>query len=167
MHQLLQKIALFIAVVSMNAVADVHIRDGYVREMPPGQQNTAAFMQLHNSSDKQVVIVRAESSRAASVELHQHIHANGMMRMQAVPSITIPAKGEFVFESGGHHVMLLGVTPTLKAGETVNLVFVTDAGVRIAADLPVKAIVAAQPKEHSAHDQHKGHAMPEDHHNHH
>jgi copper(I)-binding protein len=159
MKQFMQKIVVLFAMVSLQSFADVQIRDGYVREMPPGQQNTAAFMHVLNSGDKPVVIVRAESSRAASVELHQHIHANGMMRMQAVPSITIPAKGEFVFKSGDYHVMLLGVTPAVKAGETVVLVFVMDDGARIAVDLPVKPITAAKPAAaaDSAHSEHAGH----------
>jgi hypothetical protein len=157
MKQLVQKILFLSALVSLQVVADVQVSDGYVREMPPGQQNTAAFMTLKNTADKPVMIVRAESTRAASVELHQHIHANGMMRMQAVPSVTVPAKGEFIFKSGGYHVMLLGVSPALKSGEKVNLVFVTDSGERIAADLPVKPIVAATPAVDSAHEDHHGH----------
>lgn len=166
--QYLQTIVCLLAMNSLpvfadNPAADLHVRDAYVREMPPGQQNTAAFMHLQNTGNKPVVIVRAESARASTVELHRHSHANGVMRMEAVPSITVPASGEFVFKSGQYHVMLLGVKPPVKAGETVPLVFITETGERIASNLPVKPIVAAQPSV----DEHKGHDRHQDHHAHH
>jgi copper(I)-binding protein len=129
---------------SVQAQPLLQATDGYVREMPPGQMNTAAFMHLLNSGKTAVEIVAAESPLAGSVELHRHSHADGMMRMEAVKSITVPAGGEFVFKSGDYHVMIMGLKQSLKAGENFPLVFITATGVRIELTLPVKPIVAAQ-----------------------
>lgn len=128
--------------VSLPAAATVDEVDGYVREMPPGQMNTAAFMRLQNTGDKPVEIVGAESPLANSIELHRHTHANGMMRMEKVTSITIPAGGEFVFKSGDYHVMIMMVKQPLRVDDKFPLVFVTAAGERIELSLPVKPIVA-------------------------
>lgn len=127
---------------SLYAAATIDVADGYVREMPPGQMNTAAFMRLQNAGDKPVEIVSAESPLANSVELHRHTHANGMMRMEKVRSITVPAGGEFVFKSGDYHVMIMMVKQPLRVEDKFPLVFITSSGERIELSLPVKPIVA-------------------------
>jgi copper(I)-binding protein len=156
--KLLQAIGALFFLASVAQASGLQVRDGYVREMPPGQLNTAAFMRLQNNSDKPVEIIAAESDRASTVELHRHVHAGGMMRMEPVAKITVPAQGEFVFKSGEYHVMLLGVKQPAKAGESFPLLFITQSGARIAAQLPVRPIVVTQPLDtHQGHEKHTGH----------
>lgn len=75
------------------ALAKVDAVDGYVRLLPPGSPNTAAFMVLRNDGDKPVKLVAGTSPEAGRVELHTHLHENGVMKMRQVESIEIPAKG--------------------------------------------------------------------------
>ena len=75
------------------ALAKVEAVDGYVRLLPPGSPNTAAFLVLKNDADKPVKLVAAASPEVGRAELHTHLHENGGMRMRQVESIAIPAKG--------------------------------------------------------------------------
>lgn len=80
------------------ALAKVEAVDGYVRLLPPGSPNTAAFMVLKNDADQPVKLVAAASAAAGRAELHTHLHENGVMKMRQVENIEIPAKGEAVLK---------------------------------------------------------------------
>ena len=64
------------------ALAKVEAVDGYVRLLPPGSPNTAAFMVLKNDGDKPVALTAVASPDAGRAELHTHLHENGVMKMR-------------------------------------------------------------------------------------
>lgn len=100
--------------------ADVEVIDPYVRAVPPGAPATAAFMQLKDNGDN-VALVKAHSDVAESVELHTHIHDNGVMRMRPIEKLDLK-KGETVaLQPGGHHIMLIGLTRPIKDGDKVAI----------------------------------------------
>lgn len=99
----------------------VSIEDAYVRHMPPTQSVTGAFMMLKNGSGQDAALVSAESDVSEKVELHTHIHDNGMMRMRQVERIDIPAHGETALKPGGFHIMLIGLKQPLEMGQMVSI----------------------------------------------
>lgn len=108
----------------------VSVEDPYVRAVPPGQKNTGAFMLLKNQDSQARSIVSAESDAAEVVELHTHIHENGMMKMRQIDSIDIPASGETVLKPGGLHVMLIGLKQPIVPDEPVEITLVYANGER-------------------------------------
>ena len=121
------------------ALAKVEAVDGYVRLLPPGSPNTAAFMVLKNDADKPVTLTAAASPDAGRAELHTHLHENGVMRMRQVESIAIPAKGEVALKPGSFHVMLFEVRE-LSQGTPFPLTLTMDDGQTLELNLPVKPI---------------------------
>ena len=119
----------------------LEVRDGYVREMPPGQTTSAAFMQLVNSSDKPIGIVAATSDGAGSAEIHQSSQSGGTMQMRKVPRLEVPARGAVVLAPGGYHLMLINLKRSARAGEQVNITLFDDQGKFYSAKLPVVKIV--------------------------
>lgn len=99
----------------------VNVADPYVRMVPPGAKATAAFMVLKNAGDKDAKLVKVESAAAKTVELHNHINDNGVMRMRQVAAIDVKAKGEAALKPGGYHVMLIDPTAALKEGDKVGI----------------------------------------------
>jgi len=99
----------------------ITVSDPYVREVPPGQQISASFMTIKNDNAHAVALVKASSAVAKTVELHEHVHENGMMKMRPVPKIIIPAKGVTPLKPGGYHVMLIGLYRKIKAGDKVKI----------------------------------------------
>ncbi len=119
--------------------ADVEVIDPYVRAVPPGAPATAAFMGLKSDSDD-VALVKASSDVARSVELHTHIHDNGVMRMRPVDKIELK-KGETVtLQPGGLHVMLIGLTRPVKPGDSVAIELLFSDGTRQQISAPVRKI---------------------------
>lgn len=110
--------------------AGIIIEDSYVRVVPPGQKNTGAFMTIHNASDKIRRITSAQSNVAKIVELHTHVHEEGMMKMRQIDKIDIPAMGKTVLKPGGLHVMLIGITEAIVEGKPVKITLVFANGER-------------------------------------
>ena len=46
-------------------------------------------------------------------------HAGGVMRMDKVASLAVPANGRLALKPGGAHLMFIGTTAPLKAGTDV------------------------------------------------
>lgn len=135
--------------VSMFALAEVIVESPYVRAVPPGQTNTAAFMQLKNDSAEAISLVSASSSIAENVELHNHISEDGVMKMRQVELISISASGNASLEPGGYHVMLIGLNKEIAAGDMVDLEVKFSDGSSQQLTVPVKKVMA-----HSHHHHH-------------
>lgn len=118
----------------------LQVSGAYVREMPPGQPVTAGFLTLTNSSADPVVIIGAKSSVAERVEMHHHVHRDGMMSMQQVESVEVPARGRFVFSPGDFHLMLIGLHRPLRQGEQIGLELMAENGDVVQVQVPVKRL---------------------------
>ncbi len=132
---------LFCLAFNINVSAEVKVKDGYVRGLPPGQMVTAAFMRLENDGDHEVVITGATSKAAERAEFHAHQHSGGMMSMKRVNSIVVPAKGVFELKPGNHHLMLINLVSFLREGDNVELNLEFKSGERMALTLPVRSVL--------------------------
>lgn len=123
----------------------LQIREGYVREMPPGQSTSAAFMDIANTSDRPVAIVAVTADAAQTAEVHAHSQVDGAMRMELVRRLVVPAHGQVRLAPGGYHLMLINLKHSLHAGESVNVILLDEEGKSYAAHLPVVKMVGTAP----------------------
>jgi periplasmic copper chaperone A len=112
-------VILIFAVLSAPAFAAVTIKDPWIRATTPHQKSTAAFMQLTSSNDAR--LVKAESPVAKSVEIHQMVMKNYVMKMQAVPAIELPAGKSVELKPDGYLVMLVGLKQQIKEGDSIPI----------------------------------------------
>lgn len=103
------------------STGQLHIEHPWSREMPPVAPTAAVYFVVHNNGDQADRLLRLDTPVAGKAELHEHVHADGVMKMQQVPAVEIPAGGEVRFEPMGYHVMLFGVKQQAKAGERFPL----------------------------------------------
>lgn len=127
-----------LALAAGTAAERVVVEGPYVRLLPPGQPNTGAFMTLRNGDDRDHRLVKAESAAAKVVELHEHVHEGGMMKMRPVKAIEIKARGKTVLEPGGLHVMLIDLVRPLKEGENVSFTLTYEDGSSAKLEAPVR-----------------------------
>jgi copper(I)-binding protein len=66
-------------------------------------------------------LLGASSPCCKTVELHTHDMTNGVMRMRKVDAVPLKAKVPTLFQSGGLHLMLIGLKQPLKAGDVVPI----------------------------------------------
>jgi copper(I)-binding protein len=133
--------ALFVASLSSSVFAELVVEDAYVRGLPPGVDNTSAYMTLRNTGNADLQLTGASSPIAASVMLHTTMNHDGMLHMQHVMSANVPAHGELVLESGGLHLMMTGLTQSLAAGTEVQLTLQFADGTMQQLSLPVRSVL--------------------------
>ena len=119
--------------------AQVTVTDPWVRGTVTGQKATGAFMQLKSPAD--AALVAASSPVAKIVEIHEMKMEGGMMKMNAVDKLALPAGKAVDLKPGGYHVMLMDLVKPLKDGDFVplHLTFEDKAGKKQTVD--VKALV--------------------------
>ena len=113
---------------------ELAIRGPWIRPvvLVPGDTvpvNSAAYFVVENGSSEPDRLLEVRSGVARRVELHRSVVEEGMARMRPADSVGVEAGDRTVLEPGGLHVMLMGVTEAISAGDTVELVRVfRDAG---------------------------------------
>jgi copper(I)-binding protein len=135
---------------SMTALAaetDIAVSDAYVRMAPPGTPTTGAFMTIKNLGSADRKLLKADSPAAKTVELHNHINDNGVMKMRPVKEIDIKSQGQAELKPGSYHVMLIDLKQTLNENETIPLTLTFDDGSTKKIDAPVRKPQAVMQKD--------------------
>lgn len=145
--------AILFALNSTVFAGAINIESAYVRHLPPTLPNTGAFMVFVNSSDADIAAIRAESDVAEKVEMHTHIHKDGLMQMREVEKIDIPANGQTALAPGGFHIMLIGLKKPLELGQMVEITVNFDDGSSEKTTAEVKTVMdGMKMKEGMGHD---------------
>jgi hypothetical protein len=117
-------IATILALAATSSLAQVTVKDPWVRATVPQQTATGAFMHLSSPADAK--LVSASSPVAGIVELHEMRMENNVMKMRAIPSIAIPAGKGAELKPGGYHVMLMNLKAQVKEGDAVPITLVVE-----------------------------------------
>lgn len=131
-----------VATSTTAATSSLVATEAYARAVPPGQTNSAVFMQLQNTDRQAHALVKAASPVAKVVELHNHLNDNGVMKMRQVEQIELPAGKTVALKPGSFHIMLIGLKQPLKVGETVELSLSFEDGTSLQLSAPVQEVAA-------------------------
>ena len=126
------------------AAADtLTMTDAWVKANESGM--TGAFGLLENSGTADITVVSAETSAASMIELHETVTNDaGDMVMQEKPDgFVVPAGGSIELAPGGNHIMLMGLTGALTAGDETTFTLTLDDGSSFEFSAPVKDYTGA------------------------
>lgn len=123
----------------------LEIEEPYAPAVIPGQANGTAYMRLLNPGSVPRTLVGAKSDAAAAVELHSHGMQDGMMTMRRVQRIEVPPQSSLTLEPGGLHLMLIGLTRDLAAGDSFELALDLEDGTSVVVRVPVREGPVAEP----------------------
>lgn len=114
------------------------VMDVRARPAPLEGGNGATFMTLLNGLDVPVRFASADSEVAGTIELHETINDNGVMKMEPHPEgFEIPAGGVLQLQPGGKHVMLLGLVQPLQTGDSFDLTLNFEGSDSVTVKVPV------------------------------
>ena len=113
--------------------------DAWVRGTVPSQDTTGAFMTLTSTEDAKLVAVATPIAKIA--EVHQTMNHAGMMHMEAVKSLPLPAGKPVALQPGGYHVMLMGVKGPVKPDSKVPLTLTLEDAKGKRSTVTVEAVV--------------------------
>ena len=118
------------AAPASTAPATLSVDSAWARVSPMVDRAGAAYMVLHNSGLSDDALVAVTSPAAAAVELHETVAdpSSGMMGMQPVASIPVPAGGTTELKPGGYHMMLIDLVAPLVEGTTIELTLTFQSG---------------------------------------
>jgi len=100
-------------------IGNLSIDDVWARTGQPGQVS-AAYMEIKNKggADK---LVAANCDCAQATELHDVKLIDGAMKMVPVAGMDVPANGDVKLKPGAYHIMLIGLSRPLVAGERLPI----------------------------------------------
>ncbi|MBA2936047.1 copper chaperone PCu(A)C [Sphingomonas sp. CGMCC 1.13654] len=80
----------------------------------------AGYLTIHGGPEAERLLA-VESPAAGSTELHESMKMGpgGMTGMQRLDGLDVSANGTVAFAPGGNHVMMFGLSPSLRPGGTV------------------------------------------------
>ena len=116
--------------------AGMEVRQAWSRPAAAGGTG-AGFLVLANPTGKADALVAVESPVARAVEMHRSAMSGGMASMQKAGRIDVPAGGTVTLAPGGYHLMFLGLTRPLKAGDAFPATFTFASGARVKATVKV------------------------------
>jgi copper(I)-binding protein len=92
-------------------------------ELPPNAPTIAAYFVISNAGPDADRLTGVDSPVAGVAQLHEHVNKDGLMKMQQVQTVDIPAGGELKFAPMAYHVMLLDLRDRskLKDGQSFPL----------------------------------------------
>jgi hypothetical protein len=124
---------------------ELQIEHPWSRAMPPVAPTAAAYFVVHNHGSEADRLLGVQTPLAAKAELHEHLHADGLMKMQQVQTVEIPAGGEVQFAPMAYHVMLFGLQRQMQDGERFPLTLRFEK----AGKVEVEVAVQREPQEQS------------------
>ena len=110
------------------ALAELEISNPRVKNLPPSVPVRAGYMTLHNPESKAVSIVSLNSDAFGSIEIHQTIAQDGMMRMERVPTLTIEPDSTVQLAPGGLHLMMMNPVEPTRIGDRLEILILFDDG---------------------------------------
>ncbi|MEV8532337.1 copper chaperone PCu(A)C [Streptomyces sp. NPDC051211] len=84
---------------------------------PVNDKMAGGFMVIKNGSGTADKLTAVTSPLSDDVQIHETKN----QKMQQVPSLDVPAKGELKLERGGSHVMFMGLKNKPKVGDKITI----------------------------------------------
>ena len=123
--------------------------EGWVKAADSGM--SAAFGDLNNGTDKDVTLVEVSSPVSKTIELHETIpQDDGSMAMQEKSGgFSVSANFHHHFAPGEDHLMLMGLSEPIKAGDEVPFTLTFDDGTTLEIMLVAKSFAGGDEKYHT------------------
>jgi copper(I)-binding protein len=129
----------------------VAISGAWVRALPPGQPNTAAYLTVTNAGAAAVSIVGARAPIAERAEIHTTREVDGLQRMVQLEQLPLAPGESLTFVPGGTHLMLLGLKQMPAPGDEVDLCLLLAEGAEVCTVATVRRSAGGE----QTHDHHQ------------
>ena len=117
---------------------DILFADNAVVNLSPVEGNpSAGYMDLHGGR-VDVELVGVTSDDVLRLEMHETIEKDGMMSMEPLKSIPVPAGKTVKLEPGGKHLMIWGVGDYSKQRGLLKMILIYSNNDRIEIDAVIK-----------------------------
>ena len=141
-------LCMLVSFSSVQASEILEIDDAWVAEAPPVAPVMGGYMKIANETDKSVSITSASCPDFEKVEIHEMSMSGGMMKMQQIEKLDVPANGMVELQPGGYHLMLIKPRQPFKQGDTLTVTLHTADGQSQAVKMEVKERKSSDEHQH-------------------
>ena len=125
-------------------LGDLTVVDAYIRQ-PASPDVAAAYLSVRNDSGTADRLSSAYCGAAKTTTVHGEAGAMDSGGSAPATPVPVPANSVATLSPGKGHIMLDGLTGTLRAGDTVSLLLRFDRAGQVLVEVPVIAITAPAP----------------------
>ena len=130
-------------------VGDLVIERPWARATPKGAPVAGGYLTITNNGTEADRLVGGSFPGVGRAEVHEMKMENGVMKMRPLASGLEIKPGQTIeLKPGGYHLMLMGLSGQLKAGESVNGALEFAKAGKIAVRFPVRAMGAGGHQPH-------------------
>ncbi len=113
----------------------------------------AAYFGIHNHGATADRLIGARAGGVGKIEIHMAMQQGDVMTMTPVDAVEIPAGGMAHLGPGGLHLMMFGIDPPLKEGDTLEMILIFETAGEVAITVPVSR-TGGDPLHHGEGHQH-------------
>ena len=121
----------------------------WVKTTIPGSTVSAAYMQIKSAVP--LKLIKAESTAAGIVEIHDMKMKDGVMEMKALDALDIPVNKTTELKPGGTHIMLMKLKQPINKGDKVPLTLTFEGADKKLTTLKMNALAQASDVRHNMH----------------
>jgi len=119
---------ILVLIFPCGASAELDIHNAWIKNLPPAVPVRAGYMTIRNARADAISIIAIRSDAFASVEIHRTVAEDGMMRMEAVPTLVIEPGATVKLAPGGLHLMMMNPAEPTKPGDVLQIAIELDDG---------------------------------------
>ena len=156
MRHLLAALALALSGIAATpaTAADLAVQGAWTRETLKGSDGAVVYLTVVNSGSSPDALVGLSTPIAKAIHLHTMGAMPGMMTMQSVAAIPIPAHSTVQLKPMGAHAMIAGLVQPLSAGQTFPLSLRFERAGVVTVTVQVQGLGGPQEHMHDMHDMH-------------
>lgn len=117
--------------------APLYVDQAYVRLNPNADGPAAGYFTIHGGAEG-ATLLRVTAEGAQRIEMHESVNKDGMMTMQTIDSVDVPAKSKVQFAPGGKHLMIFSINPAIIESGKMTMTMIFSNGDRLIVDAPVQ-----------------------------
>ena len=121
----------------------VEVTQAWARATPGKAENGAAYLTLEAAAPDRLTGLSTPAAKQA--ELHSMTIEGGIMKMRSLAGIDLAAGQPVTLKPGGEHIMLLGLTEPLRAGQSFPLTLYFEKAGTMQVTVAVEAAGATAP----------------------
>jgi len=115
----------------------IEIQDAWIRMVPESASTTAGYATILNHGGE-TVLLSAQSEISETVELHEMMESEGMMKMRVKQGgFPVGAHKSLRLQPGGNHLMFIGLKRPLRENEKIRVTLVWNNQEATEFDFPV------------------------------
>lgn len=141
---------------SAQPATPILVEQPWSRATPAGSTVAGGYVKLTNTGKEPDRLLGGTFARAKSVEVHIMTSEMGVMKMrQVTEGVELPPGVPVELKPGGLHLMLMGLTEGLKAGETVKGTLTFEKAGSVDVEFAIAPLGAEAPPAGGGHEGHQ------------